>query len=197
MTEGNVTILAFSMQNGVKGGILREPKVPLMYRPIIMNLIKLFMIFLPFFIDSIHTTFNIRILKTPLFASSPCFGKHHAILITDTNDKSNVYFLDYSPIIPSTETVFSIRMKLLFGQTVRAETRLRFIRNVSDDSQIIKSPDVFDIQDSVKSKQITDQTLQSIKEKDIKEFIKRIMDKQNGKMNLYKYNCQHFCRNTD
>jgi hypothetical protein len=162
-----------------------------------MNLIKLFMIFLPFFISPIKTVFNIRILKTPLIASSPCFGKHHAIIISEPNKTSNVYLLDYSPIIEPNETVFLTRAKLLFGQTVQAETRLRHIRNITNDSEILKSPDLFDIQDAIKSKQITDQTLQKIKQKDIKDFIKNIMDKQDGKMNLYTYNCQHFCRNTD
>jgi hypothetical protein len=146
---------------------------------------------------TVDSLFNARILKTPLFASSTCFGKHHAIIISEPNDKSNVYVLDYSPIIKPNESIFMTRAKLLFGQTVPAETRLRFIRNITDDSQIAKSPDVFDIQDSEKSKQITDQTLQNIKQKDIKEFIKSMMDKQDGKMNLYTYNCQHFCRNID
>jgi hypothetical protein len=158
-----------------------------------MNLIKLFMIFLPFFISPIKTVFNIRILKTPLVASSPCFGKHHAIIIPESNKTSNVYLLDYSPITEPNEIILMTRAKLLFGKTVHAETRLRHIRNITDDSQIMNSPDIFDIQDPEKSKQITDQTLQKIKQKDIKEFIKRTMDKQDGKMNLYTYNCQHFC----
>ena len=162
-----------------------------------MNLTKLFMIFLPFFIQPTNTTFNIRILKTPLVASSPFFGKHHAIIISESNKTSNVYLLDYSPITEPNEIILMTRAKLLFGQTVQAETRLRHIRNITDDSQISKSPDLFDIQDHIKSKQITDQTLQKIKQKDIKEFIKRTMDKQDGKMNLYTYNCQHFCRNID
>ena len=155
------------------------------------------MIFLPFFIDSIHTIFNIRILKTALFGSSPCFGKHHAILISEPNDKSNIYLLDYTPITEPGKRIIVTRLKLLFGQTVPAETRLRYIKNITDYGEIIKSPDMFDIQDPEKSKQITDQTLQKIKQKDIQDFIKKMMDKQDGKMNLYTYNCQHFCRNTD
>jgi len=152
------------------------------------------MIFLPFFIQPTNTTFNIRILKTPLYASSPFFGKHHAIIISEPNNTSNVYLLDYSPIIEPNETVLLTRAKLLFGKTVQAETRLRHIKNITDDSQILKSPNLFDIQDSEKSKQITDRVLKNIKQKDIREFIKRTMDKQDGKMNLYTYNCQHFCR---
>jgi len=155
------------------------------------------MIFLPFLIHPTNSIFNIRILKTPLFTSTPFFGKHHAIIISDPNNTSNVYVLDYSPIIKPNETILMTRAKLLFGQTVPAETRLRFIRNITDDGQIAKSPDVFDIQDSEKSKQISDQVLKKIKQKDIKEFIKSMMDKQDGKMNLYTYNCQHFCRNID
>jgi hypothetical protein len=155
------------------------------------------MIFLPFFISPIHTTFNIRILKTPLIASTPCFGKHHAIIIPESNKTSNVYLLDYSPITEPNETILMTRAKLLFGKTVHAETRLRHIKNVTHDSEISKSPNLFDIQDAIKSKQITDQTLQKIKQKDIKDFIKNIIDKQDGKMNLYTYNCQHFCRNID
>jgi hypothetical protein len=159
-----------------------------------MNLIKLFMIFFPFFINPIQTVFNIRILKTPLFASSPCFGKHHAIIISDKSNTSDIYLLDYSPIIKPNETVFMIRTKLFLGKTVEAETRLRSIKNITHDSQIINFPN---IQDPIKSKQISDQTLKNIKQDDIREFIKKMMDKQDGKMNLYTYNCQHFCRNTD
>lgn len=155
------------------------------------------MIFLPFFIHPINTIFNIRILKTPLFASSPCFGRHHAIIISDSNDTSSVYLLDYSPIIKPNETVLMTRAKLLFGQTVQAETRLRSIKNITDDSQIRKSSELFDIKDSIKSKQISDQVLKNIRQNDIREFITKMMDKQDGKMNLYTYNCQHFCRNTD
>jgi hypothetical protein len=160
-----------------------------------MNLIKLFMIFLPFFIDPINTTFNIRILKTPLFASSPCFMKHHAILITEPNNASDIYFLDYTPITEPGKRIIATRLNLLFGQTVSAETRLRHIQNVTNDGEISKSPDLFDIQDSIKSKQISDRVLKNIKQKDIKEFIKKMIEKQDGKMNLYTYNCQHFCRN--
>jgi hypothetical protein len=159
-----------------------------------MNLTKLFMIFLPFFMSPINTTFNVRILKAPLFGSSPCFAKHHVIIISDKSNTSDIYLLDYSPITKSNETVFMTRVKLLLGQTIQAETRLRSIKNVTNDSQIISSPD---IQDPIKSKQISDRVLKNIKQDDIREFIKKMMDKQDGKMNLYTYNCQHFCRNTD
>lgn len=155
------------------------------------------MIFLPFFIHPIQTVFNVRILKTPLFGSSPCFGKHHALIISDSNDTSQIYLLDYSPIVKPNETILMTRAKLLLGQTIQAETRLRSIKNITDDSQIIKSPDIIDIQYSKKSKRISDRVLKNIKQHDIREFIKKMMDKQDGKMNLYTYNCQHFCRNTD
>ena len=154
------------------------------------------MIFLPFLISPIQTLFNIRILKTPLFGSSPCFAKHHALIISDPNNTSNVYLLDYSPITEPNEIILMTRAKLLFGQTVQAETRLRQIRNITHDSEIINSRDIIHIQDPIKSQKISDHTLKNIKQKDIKEFIKRTMDKQDGKMNLYTYNCQHFCRNT-
>ena len=152
------------------------------------------MIFLPFFINPINTIFNIRILKTPLFASSPCFGKHHALLIAESNNTSDIYLLDYSPITEPDTTVLMTRVKLLFGQTVQAETRLRLIRNITDDGQIVKSNGMFDIQDHIKSQQISDQTLENIKQKDIKEFITKTIGRQDGKMNLYTYNCQDFCK---
>ena len=155
------------------------------------------MIFLPFFIHPIQTVFNVRILKAPLFGSSPCFAKHHAIIISESNDTSQIYLLDYSPIVKPNETILMTRAKLLFGQTVQAETRLRSIKNITDDSQIINSPDIFDIQDSKKSKKISDRVLKQIKQKEIRVFIKNITDRQDGKMNLYTYNCQHFCRNID
>jgi len=159
-----------------------------------MNLTKLFMIFLTFFIQPKTGIFNIRILKTPLFASSPCFGKHHALLIAESNNTSDIYLLDYSPITEPDTAVLMTRVKLLFGQTVQAETRLRLIRNITDDSQIVKSHDMLDIQDHIKSQQISDQILENIKQKDIKEFIKKTIGRQDGKMNLYTYNCQDFCK---
>jgi hypothetical protein len=152
------------------------------------------MVCFPLFINQINSIFNTRILKTPLFASSPCFGKHHAIIISTPNNTSEFYLLDYSPISEPDKPIIMTRAKLLFGQTVSAEVRLRNIRNITDDSEIVKSHDMVDIQDHIKSQQISDQILKNIKQKDIREFIKKIKDKQDGKMNLYTYNCQHFCK---
>ena len=154
----------------------------------------IFAIFASVFINASITT---RILKTPIFGISPCLGKHHAIIISDENNTSGIYLLDYTPITQIDEPILMTQLKLLFGQTVPAEVRLRFIKDVTNDCDILKSPDILNIKDTIKSQQISNQVFKNIRQPEIRWIITTLSKKPYGGMNLYKYNCQHFCRETN
>jgi hypothetical protein len=160
-----------------------------------MNFQTIFAIFACVF--AINASITTRILKTPIFGISPCFGKHHAIIISDENNTSEVYLLDYTPITQIDKPVLMIQFKLLLGQTVPGEVRLRFIKNVTDNCDILKSPDICNIKDHIKSQQISNRVFKNIKQPEIRDIITTLSKKPDGGMNLYKYNCQHFCREID
>lgn len=149
---------------------------------------------------SITSSFYVRIMKTPLFSFFPTGMKHHSLIISKTNNTDGVYRLDYTPITLKNETVLKTRIKLLLGQIVPAEIRLRFIRNVKfhEDKKILQSEDLLDIIDAGLSNKISKKIYQDISDAEIKRTIFLLMNKNrhNNTMSLYHYNCQTFCKNS-
>lgn len=157
-------------------------------------------IFFLFFLFSSSSSFYVRIMKTPLFSFFPIGMKHHALIISKTNNTDGVYRLDYTPITLKNETVLKTRIKLLLGQIVPAEIRLRFIRNVKfhEDKKILESEDLLDIIDAGLSNKISKKIYQDISDVEIKRTIFFLMNKNrhNNTMSLYHYNCQNFCKDS-
>jgi hypothetical protein len=114
--------------------------------------------------------------------------------------------LDFTPI---NQTNITTLVKLLFGQNVDAEVRLRYIKtdnydknwlntdyNVIDntiDDTFVKEWDSINKLNEKMSKQITKNIYNSVKNKQINNIIKSSFI-WSEYMNLYHHNCQHFSK---
>jgi len=146
---------------------------------------------------SLSLSLYIRIMKTPIFRFFPIAIKHHALIISKTQNTEGVYLLDYTPITKKNESQLKTHIKLLMGWTVPAEIRLRLIRDakLDEDEKIVASSDILDVQDAELSKEISKGIYENITDIEIKETIGTMINKSkhNNTMNLYSYNCQSFC----
>ena len=154
---------------------------------------------------------SFRILKTSILHFFPNIKLHHIILLSE-NPTHHVYTLDFTPI---NQTNITTLMKLLLGQNVDAEVRLRYIKtdngcdicsinnNNEIDNKIDNKIDTAFVEkwDSINklneknSKQLTKNTYNNI---DIDNTQLRNIVKStflwHEYMNLYNHNCQHFSK---
>lgn len=149
---------------------------------------------------SVSFSIYIRILKSPIFGLSLSCINHHSLIISKTNHSNGVYLVDYSPINLKSEPVLQTRAKLLFGYSVPAEIRIRFIRNANfmEDKKILELSGIYDVISEESSKKISEQIYSKITDKDISDVIDTIKNncRNNSTMALYRYNCQHFCKDS-
>lgn len=143
-----------------------------------------------------------RILKTSILHFFPSIKLHHIILLSE-NPKHHVYTLDFTPI---NQTNITTLIKLLFGQNVDAEVRLRYIKTdndcniCSDNNNIDCNNNTFvekwnnmnNLNEKM-SKQLTKNTYNTINNKQIQNIIKSSFLWRQY-MNLYYHNCQHFSK---
>ena len=146
-----------------------------------------------------------RILKTSILHFFPSIKLHHIILLSD-KPKHHVYTLDFTPI---NQTNITTLMKLLLGQNVDAEIRLRHIKtdnggdicNVNNNNEINNKIDTTFVEkwssmnnlNEKMSKQLTKNTYNNIDNKQIQNIVKSSF-LWNEYMNLYYHNCQHFSK---
>lgn len=102
--------------------------------------------------------------------------------------------MDFSPLNqPSPKTL----IKLLLGQNVSAEIRLRKLSNIhllrNEDAIVKEWSKMNHGLTSEESELLTKKTIHSILDKNLKLFIQKICVDNQKQMNLYTYNCQHFC----
>jgi len=142
-----------------------------------------------------------RILKTAILQFFPTIKLHHIILLSD-NPSHHVYTLDFTPI---NQTNITTLVKLLLGQNVDAEVRLRYITmdngrdicsgnsNNEIDNAFVEKWDNINKLNEKMSKQLTKNTYNSIDNKQLQHIIKSSFTWPEY-MNLYCHNCQHFSK---
>jgi hypothetical protein len=150
---------------------------------------------------------SFRILKTAILHFLPSIKLHHIILLSE-NPSHHVYTLDFTPI---NQTNITTLVKLLLGQNVDAEVRLRYIKmdNGSDicsgnsnneidneiDNAFVDKWDSINKLNEKTSKQLTKNTYNNIDidNTQLQDIIKSSFLWPEY-MNLYYHNCQHFSK---
>ena len=148
---------------------------------------------------------SFRILKTSILHFFPTIKLHHIIVLSE-NPTNHVYTLDFTPI---NQTNMTTLMKLLFGQNVDSEIRLRYIKtdNTGDicsvnnnneldnklDTAFVEKWDSINKLNEKNTKLLTKNTYNNIDNKELQDIIKTSF-LWNEYMNLYNHNCQHFSK---
>ena len=137
---------------------------------------------------------SFRILKTSILQFFPTIKLHHIILLSD-NPSHHVYTLDFTPI---NQTNITTLVKLLLGQNVDAEVRLRYItmdneRDICSDNAFVEKWDNINKLNEKMSKQLSKNTYNSIDNKQLQHIIESSF-LWHEYMNLYNHNCQHFSK---
>lgn len=148
---------------------------------------------------------SFRILKTAILHLFPTIKLHHIILLSD-NPSHHVYTLDFTPI---NQTNITTLVKLLLGQNVDAEVRLRYIKMDNDrdicsgnsnneidnenDNTFVEKWDNINKLNEKMSKQVTKNTYNNIDNKQLQHIIGSSFLWPEY-MNLYCHNCQHFSK---
>ena len=152
---------------------------------------------------------SFRILKTAILNFLPSVKLHHIILLSE-NPSHHVYTLDFTPI---NQTNITTLVKLLLGQNVDAEVRIRYIKmdngcdicsdnsnniidNVIDneiDNAFVEKWDSINKLNEKNSKQLTKNTYNNINNKQLQHIIQSSFLWPEY-MNLYYHNCQHFSK---
>jgi hypothetical protein len=150
-------------------------------------------------------------LKTAILHFFPSIKLHHIILLSD-NPNHHVYTLDFTPI---NQTNITTLVKLLLGQNVDAEVRLRYIKmdnegdictgsgscsgsgscnsnNEIDNAFVEKWSSMNNLNEKM-SKQLSENTYNDIDNKQLQHIIKSSF-LWHEYMNLYYHNCQHFSK---
>jgi hypothetical protein len=145
-------------------------------------------IFLSIFVKPTDSKLQMRIMQTSILNFAPCLKLHHLVLLANCED---LYTIDFTPIDQQRPDTL---LKLLTGQNVPAEIRLRCLKNTNmyDDKTILK---MWDSNITEKqSRELSESLYNSIQDNEIKEMFDRFLLWENKKqyMNLYTRNCQHF-----
>jgi hypothetical protein len=144
---------------------------------------------------------SFRVLKTAILQFFPTIKLHHIILLSD-NPSHHVYTLDFTPI---NQTNITTLVKLLLGQNVDAEVRLRYITmdnerdicsgnsNNEIDNAFVEKWDNINKLNEKMSKQLSKNTYNTINNKQLQHIIESSF-LWHEYMNLYNHNCQHFSK---
>jgi hypothetical protein len=135
-----------------------------------------------------------RVLKTAILQFFPTIKLHHIILLSE-NPSHHVYTLDFTPI---NQTNITTLVKLLLGQNVDAEVRLRYItmdneRDICSDNTFVEKWDNINKLNEKMSKQLSKNTYNTINNKQLQHIIESSF-LWHEYMNLYNHNCQHFSK---
>jgi hypothetical protein len=148
---------------------------------------------------------SFRILKTAILNFLPSVKLHHIILLSE-NPSHHVYTLDFTPI---NQTNITTLVKLLLGQNVDAEVRIRYIKmdngcdicsgnnnneiDTAIDTAFVEKWDSINKLNEKMSKQLSKNTHNNIDNKQLQYIIKSSFLWPEY-MNLYYHNCQHFSK---
>lgn len=135
---------------------------------------------------NMFSSIKVSLLRTDIAESLPNINLHYTALISDEND---LYLFD---LIPKNRLHQKTLRKLLFFQSVPAQTRLRHFYNNSiteDNLQKMFNENIKETDDE-RCKKITLTIFKNIKNKEVYDFISKHINV--NKINLYTSNCQHF-----
>jgi len=133
-----------------------------------------------------------RILKTAIFKYIPAIKMHHVVIITNVpKTPQETYAIDFG----YEGRMKKSRLLLVLGQNIPSEIRIRKLsthHNSIDIDGALVHEWIQMTEDEKISKHTTDETFANIQNTEIKQFIERFKNWNDGKMNLYSANCQHF-----
>ena len=144
---------------------------------------KYFIYLLLFMTFNSAKTLRLKIINTPIYNFIPFLAFHHIALIYNEND---IFSIDFSP----NENINSpyIIIKLLQGKNIKGKIRINHIKDKSINIYKLKSNIFFENYNS----QFLEENFEKLKKIDycIVDSIKL----WNTSFQLYKRNCQHFCK---
>jgi hypothetical protein len=127
-----------------------------------------------------------EIMKTSVVGCLPALKMHHIVIVEDRaakRQKKNAYAIDFG----HKSRHWTTKLKLLLGQTVPGEVRVRRLREEHEEDWMQLTQG----QDADTSQQITMETMADIRDARLQRILKDAVT-QNVGMNLYTNNCQHF-----
>jgi len=110
-----------------------------------------------------YNPINVRIVKSAVLNFAPWLELHHVVFLTPNTQSKGVFAIDFTPI--NQEDIKTV-MKLIKGQNVPAEIRVKYIQGSS-----IKDKEELEL---------------------MHKTIERIYRRWNTRMNFYTHNCIHF-----
>lgn len=128
-----------------------------------------------------------EIMKTSVVGCLPALKMHHVVIVKDRaakRQKKKVYAIDFG----HKSRHWTTKLKLLVGQTVPGEVRVRRLQEEVDEDDWMQ---LTQGQDADTSQQITMETMAGIQDARLQRILKDAVT-QNVGMNLYTNNCQHF-----
>ena len=156
---------------------------------------------------------NVRIIKSSVLNFAPWLELHHVVFLTPNTQSKGVFAIDFTPV--NQEDIRTV-MKLVKGQSVPAEIRIKYIQgsNIKDSEERIKrewscmqlflptatsdsnnsktysvdisKPNIYDCAEIVED--FSDKEELALMHK----TIERIYRRWNTRMNFYTHNCIHF-----
>lgn len=140
--------------------------------------------------SSYQSQIAFRILQSSILHFAPYIKLHHIVLLSD-KPNYHVYTLDFTPI---NQTHRATLLKMLFGRSVPAEIRLRYIEtNMENNETIMQKWTNMINMDEYGSAELTKTIYNKIYDGQIKNIVARAFT-WSPYMNLYNHNCQHFSR---
>jgi len=84
-----------------------------------------------------YNPFNVRIVKSAVLNFAPWLELHHVVFITPNTQSKGLFAIDFTPV--NQEDISTV-IKLIKGQTVPAEIRIKYIQgsNIKDNEEKIK-----------------------------------------------------------
>jgi len=138
--------------------------------------------------SSYQSQIAFRILQSSILHFAPSIKLHHIVLLSD-KPKQHVYTLDFTPI---NQTHRATLLKMLFGRSVPAEIRLRYIEtNMENNETIMQKWSNMINMDEYGSAKLSKSVYNKIYDEQIKNIVNRAFA-WSPYMNLYNHNCQHF-----
>ena len=130
-----------------------------------------------------------RILKSSIVNFAPV-KLHHVVIVTTPS--SGLYAVDFS----HEENSMKTKLLLLLGKSVPGEVRVRKLCTPVDididQALLLEWINMTTAETS--SREVTNKTMDGIREDELRKYIVRLMEWNDRTMNLYRSNCQHFSR---
>jgi hypothetical protein len=128
-----------------------------------------------------------KIMKTSVVGCLPALKMHHVVIVEEEKKK---YAIDFG----HKGRHWTTKLKLLLGQSVPGEVRVRCLQEDEDEDEDEEWMQLTQGQDEDTSQQMTLEVVAGIRDARLRTVLQDAM-KKNDEMNLYTNNCQHFSWN--